>query len=168
MTCATSLGRILQICGTSNARCNPVPYPVEYHAGVAIQYFGDVPAPNSNCTDNTGAAVPCTRDCEVLGVGLPTITLANPNDPFGGVNVTHFSVPAAQNDPFQCAYDPSTGAPKERTVTVQVRCGRNLLVKPQVVSAGECGGRRRAGGSLPVFAKRRWALCQQTLCSRET
>lgn len=94
------------MCGNTKARCNPPGYAVEYHAGVAIQYFGEPPAPGTNCTDNLGNAVVCTRDCEVLGIGVPTMKLYHPKNPYMGVNVTHYGVPSLPSDPFQCPFDP--------------------------------------------------------------
>jgi len=94
------------ICGTPNIACNP-PYPVEYHGGVVIQYFGDDQPDGTICTDNLGTTVPCTRNCEVLGIGTPHMTLIDPSDSFGGINITHYSVPSLTQDPFQCPFDPS-------------------------------------------------------------
>jgi hypothetical protein len=83
------------VCGNVNAHCFPLGYNVEYQRGVAIQYFGDSPPTGLNCTDQlTGKPVQCTEDCEVLAVGPPTFSLADPTKPQGfGINITHYGVP---------------------------------------------------------------------------
>lgn len=96
---------VFQICGnTQPIDCTP-PYEVKYQRGVAIQFFGNEPAGNATCVNNEGNPVHCTRDCEVLGVGLPVINLTDPSDPFGGVNVTFTGVPSMPTDPFQCPFN---------------------------------------------------------------
>ena len=94
------------VCGSATVDCIP-PYPVEFQKGVAIQFFGDDPAPNATCTTKTGDKVPCTKDCEVLAVGVPFITLIDPSEPFLGVNVTHRGVPSLPQDLFRCPEDPT-------------------------------------------------------------
>lgn len=126
-----------EVCGNTKARCNPPGYAVEYHQGVAIQYFGEQPAPGTNCTDNLGNSVVCTRDCEVLGIGVPKITLHHVKNPYMGVNLTHYGVPSLPSDPFQCPFNAMTGAPQERQVTIVVKCNRQAIVKPIITYAGE-------------------------------
>lgn len=120
-----------------NENCIPR-YPVEFKRGVAVQFFGPQPDPSAMCTDrDTGLLVNCTRDCEVLGTGTPTLTLANPSDSFGGVNLTYYGVPSITGDPFACPYDPLTGGTKERTITFSVQCDKSAVINPKVVSARE-------------------------------
>ncbi len=115
------------MCGIVQEDCNP-PYPVEYKRGAAIQFFGDPPADGSNFT----------RDCEVIGVGPPMITLFDPNDSFNGINITHYGVPSVAGDPFRtCPFDPLTGAPAERQVTIALKCNPSAVINPKVISVGE-------------------------------
>ena len=101
-----------QLCGVSNTKCTPVSgYPLEFERGVAIQFFGEEPTGNENCTDKSGAPAPCTRNCEVLGTGVPVITTRDPASPFLGINVTHYGVPSLPTDPFKCPIDPKVRAP---------------------------------------------------------
>lgn len=113
-----------QICGTSNVRCQPVGYRVEFNFAPAMQFFGDPPS-TSDCTDNFNNPVPCTRACEVLGsgasasarykaaciayvfaplVGPPIIGLLDASDSYAGVNVSYYSVPS------RCAVRAYTGS----------------------------------------------------------
>jgi hypothetical protein len=93
------------VCGSSSRECIPT-YPVEYQRGVAIQFFGDPAVPGQMCTSKAGAQVQCTRNCEVLAIGVPFITLIDPTNPFGGLNVTHRGVPSLPGDQYQCPLDP--------------------------------------------------------------
>jgi hypothetical protein len=126
-----------QICGTSKGRCDPVSYPVEHHTGVGMVFFGEKPPENSTCYDNLGNVVPCTRNCEMLGIGLPTFSLIDEAKPAEGVILTHYSVPSLPTDPHQCAYNPETGANKERVLDIYVKCNKKAIVKPIITYAGE-------------------------------
>jgi hypothetical protein len=75
------------------------------------------------CTNkDTGQQVPCTRACEVWGVGSPTFSLYDPSNSNGGVNITHTGVGTVANDNFRCPFDPTTGGNRLRTVTISVIC----------------------------------------------
>ena len=71
---------------------------MEFNTATAIQYLG---SSNGNagqtCNDTDGKPQPCTQDCEILGEGPPVITTLDPNDPYGGVQVTYFGVPSVGN-----------------------------------------------------------------------
>lgn len=94
------------MCGTANTKCNPQGYTPTYNWGSAVQFI-DNNAPNANCTDNSGVQGPCTPNCEVIGVGIPSIKWMDPTNPGQGVNVSYYSVPDQSKDgAFECPTDP--------------------------------------------------------------
>lgn len=127
----------VQICGTSKGRCDPVSYPVEHHTGVGFVFFGEKPPADAVCKDNLGNVVPCTRNCETLGIGIPQISLIDEKKPYEGVILQHYSVPSLPEDPHQCKYNPTTGANYERVLEIYVKCNRQATVKPIITFAGE-------------------------------
>lgn len=94
-----------QVCGTAAAPCVPSGYTPTYNLGSAVQFI-DGNVPQGNCTDNTGNVVPCTPNCEVIGIGVPRITVADPNNPAKGVNMSYYSVPDGNLDGFKCPTNP--------------------------------------------------------------
>jgi hypothetical protein len=112
------------ICGTASFECLPR-WSNVYQYGVAVQYFGD--APDANCTDpHTGAEKPCTPDCQVLGVGQPLIDILNPDLPDSGVIIKHVGVPPSADDPYECPFDPKTGAQKPRSISYHLSCDESV------------------------------------------
>lgn len=116
------------ICGYTQTKCIPPDWQNPYEVGVAIQMWGNTPACTNPpaCTDNTGAKVCCTAECELLGYGYPIFELVDPNNPkTGGINITHLSVPASDLDPNECPYDPSKGGFISRSVEFNFQCDPN-------------------------------------------
>jgi hypothetical protein len=74
---------------------------------------------------------PCTPNCEVIGVGIPSITWMDPANPGQGVNVSYYSVPDQSKDgAFECPTDPvvrawsvSSRALSERVPPAAGGCG---------------------------------------------
>lgn len=124
------------VCGNSQTECIP-PYDVQYNRGTAIQFFGSDPANGSTCTKRDGTTAACTKDCYVLGTGVPFITLIDPNRPSGGVNVTHVGVAPVGNDPFPCPKSPITNEVIPRSVTIQVQCNQSYVLRPVTIAAYE-------------------------------
>lgn len=79
---------VWNVCGVAPTTCTPT-YKVPYNGGSAMQIFNDQPDPNATCYDVYGNQAPCTGSCEVLSVGPPSITLYNPRNDFGGINISH-------------------------------------------------------------------------------
>lgn len=112
-----------QICGTSNKLCAPEGYRVEFNYASAMQFFGDLPLAGVNCTDNFLNPVPCTRDCEVLGAGPPIISLLDSTNEAAGVKIAYYSIPNGNDGlGFSCPISNITGAPIERTFTINLQC----------------------------------------------
>ena len=124
-----------QVCGTANASCVPKGYSVTYNMGSAVQFLGSgAPLfPGELCTDNNGGVVPCTQNCEVLGISEPDITLMDLERPTAGVNMTYQSVPSQANDAFACPFNPATGGPLDRRFRLRIICDEAAEVP--VVSA---------------------------------
>lgn len=80
------------------------------------------------CTDNNGGVVPCTQNCEVLGISEPDITLIDAQRPTAGVNMTYQSVPSQPNDAFACPVNPATGGPYDRNFRLQIICDEGAEV----------------------------------------
>ena len=62
-----------QVCGLANVDCVPQ-YLVTYNRGAAVQFVDSNVPINKTCENATGAMVPCTANCEVLGIGAPILT----------------------------------------------------------------------------------------------
>lgn len=113
------------ICGKAQQNCLPSSWANTYEFGVAVQSWGKVPSCTPpGCTDpTTGAAVCCTRDCQVLGTGEPFWSLEDPSNPeTGGVMARFKGAAPSQSDPFWCDYNPQTGAQYEREVAMHFMC----------------------------------------------
>lgn len=126
------------ICGRAAKKCLPFGWSETYEYGVAVQSWGSVPPcnfsnPATLCNDHDGG-IPtcCTEDCQVLGVGIPTITLTNLNDPTAGVNMTFAGAPPDDDDPFWCPWNPQTGSQFPRTVTFSLQCDASVQNPPAV------------------------------------
>jgi hypothetical protein len=81
------------ICGETPQQCVP-PYEIQYQTANAMLYFGSDPSPGSQCQDKSGNKVPCTRNCEALGVG-PAANfqlLDASNVKTGGVQFSYYGV----------------------------------------------------------------------------
>lgn len=91
-----------------------------------IQWWGSPPAcPPKDCKDpNTGDAVCCSADCQVIGRGAPQFELTQPGNPNGGLTLRFKDTPASKSDPFWCDFDPSTGAQYNRTTTMYLTCNQ--------------------------------------------
>jgi hypothetical protein len=95
--------------------------------GVAIQQWG---SPQLGCktTDpETGNAVDCTPDCEVLGHTRPEFDVVDDNNPAtGGVLLRHAGLVPALSDQYGCQIDPRTGYPRERLLDIVLQCDKGL------------------------------------------
>ena len=98
----TGLDLYFQVCGTANIQCVPQNYNVQYNRGNAVQFIGPPPPAGTMCTNNLGATVPCTGDCEILGEGPPVITPLDPTQTYAGVNVAYYGIPSLGNDAVSC------------------------------------------------------------------
>jgi hypothetical protein len=127
------------------ADCDNYPYCVPwqntYMYGNAIQMWGQTPPaqpmdPSLNCHPYSQPTtnVPCTKACQVLGVGAPSWSLSNPADPSNSdVIGTWRGVPPTPQDPFYCPNDPVTGQPQARQVHFIFQCAAG--VTGQIVHA---------------------------------
>ena len=119
----TNESYVFQLCGNLQDPWSCVPLDqtrqVQYSRGVAIQYDGAYPAPGQQCVNNLGYTVPCTRNCEVLGVGNPVFTPYDPANQARGLNATFIGVDALDGNVCPKDYVGATG---ERTVTIAVLC----------------------------------------------
>ena len=109
--------------------CNPestTPRP-QYSRGAVLQFdfMGD-PPPLPNCTaiNNLGFPAPCTRSCNVVGVGAPAFGLFDNQNPSTGVNLTYIAVDALAY--ATCAVSESGRV--ERSSTISVLCDSAALV----------------------------------------
>jgi hypothetical protein len=130
---------VFQLCGNLQDPWSCVPVngdKVQYSRGVAIQYDGPDPAPGQMCTNNLGYTVPCTRHCEVLGVGAPKWGPFDAGNPALGVNATFIGIDAVDGN--SCPKD-FVGAKGERQVTIAVLCPTDGSQETTVV-AREIGG----------------------------
>ena len=131
---------VFQLCGNLQDPWSCVPRDgsqVQYSRGVAIQYDGPDPTPGQMCVNNLGFTVPCTRHCEVLGVGAPRWGLYDPSNPAAGVNATFIGVDALNGD--KCPTD-FVGTNGERQVTIAVMCPTDGSVSTTVQYAREAVG----------------------------
>lgn len=46
----------------------------------------------------------------MIGIGVPIITVMDPNNPSQGVNLSYYSVPDQSKDGFMCPTDPIVSA----------------------------------------------------------
>lgn len=131
---------VFQLCGNLQDPWSCVPqkgFNVQYSRGVAIQYDGPDPSPNQMCTNNLGFSVPCTRDCQVLGVGAPQWAVYDPSNPARGLNATFIGVDALNGD--VCPKD-FVGSAGERQVTIAVLCPTDGSITTTVQYVRELGG----------------------------
>jgi hypothetical protein len=132
----------------STFACNPR-WSHTFSHGSIIQLWGD-PNGASTTDPETGATVPVTPDCEILGHTRPELDfIDNNNVATGGVILRFSSLPPTAADPDSCPTDPRTGYPKERNVDVYMLCDPSvprtdtvpvsfIEVKPPGTSLGTC------------------------------
>ena len=82
------------VCGNAASSCLPKGWDNTYQTGVAIELWGNAPVCDPNdpttmtCVDKrTHYPRCCTRDCQVLGVGVPSFRLTDATDADGGVEL---------------------------------------------------------------------------------
>lgn len=133
-------GYKFNVCGLTQAECNPPGYTSSYRYGSAIQFFGTRPPCNTSdpatmtCKDINGNPACCTEDCEVLGVGTPMWSVVNPVNPAtGGVRITYSGVDPSYNDPFPlCPYDPVRQG-HFRDISFELHCDPGIPASEYVV-----------------------------------
>lgn len=115
------------VCGNTSWACNPSWAHAAAHGSV-IQDLQTLPTPGAMTTDpDTGASVPATADCEVLGHTRPEFDLLDETNPStGGIVLRHSSLPPASHDKYTCPTDARTGYPKERQVRMVLLCDPTL------------------------------------------
>lgn len=88
-----------------------------YQYGVAVQ-ASNATAPAGNC-----GSLPCTADCEVLGVGQPIFLPRDPSNPqTGGINISHTNVLEFDSDKYECNYVPELGTYRSRAINYIMDC----------------------------------------------
>lgn len=139
------------VCQKAKVKCLPadcdnypycVPWTNTYNYGNAVQMWGKQPPfpakdPSLDCKDplQPSNTVPCTKACQVLGVGSPSWQLTNPADPANSDVIGNWrGVPPKADDPFYCPDDPLTGAPQSRQVSMVFQCAPGLST-PQLYKA---------------------------------
>lgn len=104
-------------------RCNPQGETPVYKYGVAVQ-LNSAAAPTGNCPANGN--LPCTADCEIIGIGQPYYEPRVPSNPLtGGINITHTGVPEFDSDKYKCSYVPGIGTYRGRAINYIMDCDPN-------------------------------------------
>lgn len=112
----------LNVCGLTNYKCVPN-WPVYDNYGVAVQILSAAPSPNPGCMDTTGATVPCSGQCVVLGTDFFKFALLDETNPAtGGVVLSHTGMPPDADDPFPCPAMTPNGLTQERQLAIMIKC----------------------------------------------
>ena len=136
----------LNFCEPALQQCLPAANASTVARGVAVRMWGPHPAAGARCTapdDVVARTVPCTRACEVLGVGALGRSggdwdFIDPATPRAGVRATH-RAPRAAGEPASCGVD-EYGNAQGVTLTVDVVCdaATRFEVLPPLLGAPPC------------------------------